>query len=196
VLARLDHYLALLAVWNRTTRLTGERDVGAIVRKHVIDSLAPAAYLSSRGPLADVGSGAGFPGIILACLRPEAPVVLIEARRRRASFLREVVRTLGLPAATVLEGRAEAVRVSAATVIARALRIDVFLPLAARLVAPGGQVLAMQTARADPARVASTGRAAGLVLADVHDYVLPGGERRRLLRFAAGGGFSHPPAVC
>jgi 16S rRNA (guanine527-N7)-methyltransferase len=196
VIARLDQYLALLEVWNRTTRLTGERDVGTIVRKHVIDSLAPAAYLSPRGLLADVGSGAGFPGIILACLHPEAPVVLIEARRRRASFLREVVRTLGLCAATVLEGRAEAVRVSAATVIARALRIDVFLPLAARLVAPGGQVLAMQTARTDPSRIASTARASGLVLADVRDYVLPGGERRRLLRFAAGERFSHPPAVC
>lgn len=184
MLPRLEQYLALLEVWNRTTRLTGERELGTIVRKHLIDSLAPAAHLAARGLLADVGSGAGFPGIVLACLRPEAPVVLIEARRRRASFLREVVRTLGLPAATVLEGRAEAVRVSAATVIARALRIDAFLPLAARLVAPGGQVIAMQTARADLARIASMARAAGLVLAGVHDYVLPGGERRRLVRFA------------
>jgi 16S rRNA (guanine527-N7)-methyltransferase len=185
-LARLDRYLALLTVWNRTTRLTSEREVGALVRKHLIDSLAVAPHLPPDGILADVGSGAGFPGIVLACLRPEMPVVLIEARRRRTSFLREVVRTVPLSAVRVIEQRAEEVRMSAITVVARALRVDVFLPLAACLVAPGGQVLAMQTPRADLRHIADLARAVGLSLAGTHDYVLPGGERRRLVRFTPG----------
>lgn len=184
-LAQLDRFLERLLLWSRTTRLTGERDVRAIVRKHVIDSIAPAPYLPARGLLVDIGSGAGFPGIVLACLRPDLATVLVESRRRRASFLREAARSVPLPLVTVVERRAEELtRRDAAAVVARALRIDAFLPLAARLLAPGGHVLAMQTPRAERAGLEATAVAAGLSLVGVHDYVLPGGERRRLLRFA------------
>src|SRR5258708_4408492 len=106
-IARIDAFLALLGVWNQRVRLTGERDGKTIVRKHVIDSLAVVPHLPTAGDVIDIGSGGGFPGIIVGCLRPDLPLVLIESRRRRASFLNEVVRSVGLHAARVLEMRAE-----------------------------------------------------------------------------------------
>ena len=95
-LERLVRFLDLLAVWNRRIHLTGQRDLASLIRAHAIDSLAPAPHLPSTGLVVDVGSGAGFPGIVLGCLRPDLQFVLIESRRRRASFLREAIRALDL----------------------------------------------------------------------------------------------------
>src|SRR5439155_19986 len=99
----------------------------------------------AAGLVVDVGSGAGLPGLVLACARPDLELRLVEARRRRASFLREAIRTIPLAHARVLEARAEAVADAevigrAAVVIARAVRVDAFLPLAARLGASEGTV--------------------------------------------------------
>src|SRR3989475_6218063 len=104
---RLARFLDLLAVWNRRIHLTGARGLPSLVRNHAVDSLAPAAHMPRTGLVIDVGSGAGFPGIVLACLRPDLEMALIESRRRRASFLREAIRTLPLPAARVFEMRAQ-----------------------------------------------------------------------------------------
>jgi 16S rRNA (guanine527-N7)-methyltransferase len=183
---RIDRYLAVLAAWGRHTRLTGERDEEAIVRKHVVDSLAAAPLLPPAGLVVDVGSGAGFPGLILACTRPDLDVVLVEARRRRVSFLREAAREAGLPLVSALEVRAEelasrpGIASAAALAVARALRLDVFLALARPLVAPGGAIVAMQTPAAIPLARAA-GDAHGLRLKDVHPYTLPAGERRALI---------------
>src|SRR5213078_1316470 len=106
-LDRLARFLDLLAVWNRRIHLTGARGLPSLLRNHAIDSLAPAAHIPKTGLVVDIGSGAGFPGIILACLRPDLQVVLIESRRRRASFLREAIRQARLPCARVVEARAE-----------------------------------------------------------------------------------------
>src|SRR5207249_9597956 len=70
-LERLVRFLDLLAVWNRRIHLTGQRDLSSLIRAHAIDSLAPAPHLPSTGLVVDVGSGAGFPGIVLGCLRSE-----------------------------------------------------------------------------------------------------------------------------
>ena len=184
---RIARFLALLAVWNRRTRLTAETDQEAVIAKHVVDSLAVVPFLPRSGTVVDIGSGAGFPGIIVGSVRPDLRLVLIESRRRRASFLRESVRTIPLPAATVVEIRAEAAAEtalagSARLVVARAVRLDAFLPLAVPLLGPGGKALAMQTPRT--AGLASRISAAcGLRLSQRHDYVLPGGAARTLLTF-------------
>jgi 16S rRNA (guanine527-N7)-methyltransferase len=185
---RLDRFLALLAVWNRRIHLTGERDRKRLIEKHLIDSLAPVAHLPPHGTVVDIGSGAGFPGIILACVRPDLNVALVESRRRPTSFLREVIRTIPLSATRAFESRAEeAVRnpelsCRAAVVIARAIRLDAFLGLAAPLLAPRGQAIAMQTPRT--ARLAASVAAGhGLELARRRDYRLPGGAPRTLLVF-------------
>ena len=185
-LERLDRFLDLLHTWNSRIHLTGDRDRAALVRRHLIDSLVPAAHLAS-GLTVDLGSGAGFPGIILGCVRPDIDLALVESRRRRATFLREVVRTLELPRVRVLEQRAEAVAgeigARAACVTARAIRIDQLLALAAPLLTPDGLVIAMQTPRARK-DAASTAARLGFRPAGVHEYRLPDGEPRCLLLFA------------
>jgi 16S rRNA (guanine527-N7)-methyltransferase len=188
---RLARFLDLLAVWNRRVHLTGERSLSSLVRNHTIDSLAPAPHIPRTGLVVDIGSGAGFPGIVIGCLRPDVEIVLIESRRRRASFLREAIRAIPLRAARALEMRAEEAATDpelagrAAVAIARALRLDVFLALAAPLLAPYGTAIAMQTPRtAGLAR----GRALehGFRLAARRDYGLPGGAARTLLFFDRG----------
>jgi 16S rRNA (guanine527-N7)-methyltransferase len=190
-IGRLDRFLGVLDFWGQRIRLTGERDLDAIIRKHVVDSLAPLARLPPTGLLIDVGSGAGFPGIVLACVRPDQSLVLIESRRRRASFLREVIRSVPLPQARVLEGRAEAATSTAelgcraAAVIARALRPNVLFASATQLLAPQGVVVAMQTPRTAASALAAA-RCHGFALTARHDYALAAGEQRTLLVLARG----------
>jgi len=187
-LSRLARFVDLLALWNRRVHLTGERDPCVLVRKHVLDCLAPVPHLPPAGVVVDVGSGAGLPGLVLGCARPDLDVCLLESRRRPASFLREAVRTIPLPRARVVEERAETVAEpdvvgKARVVIARAVRLETFLAVAARLVGPDGVVIAMQTPGAvAPAAVLAEAR---LRSVGAQDYELPGGERRRLLFFAA-----------
>jgi len=187
-LDRLARFVTVLSVWNQRVRLTAERDPREVIEKHVADSLAPARFLPGEGPLFDIGSGAGFPGIVLSCLRPDLEVVLIDSRRRRTSFLREAIRSIPLPRADAVEMRAERAAADprlagrARLVTGRAVRLDTFLALAAPLVAPEGEVLAMQTPRA--VVPTETAAACGLRLCRRHDYVLPRGARRTLLLFA------------
>jgi 16S rRNA (guanine527-N7)-methyltransferase len=188
---RLARFLDLLEVWNRRIHLTGARGLARLVRDHAIDSLAPAPHIPRTGLVVDVGSGAGFPGIVLACLRPDLEMALIESRRRRASFLREAIRTLPLPAARVFEMRAEEAATDpqlagrAAVAISRALRLDIFLSLAVPLLAPHGTAIAMQTPRtAGLARERAFEH--GFRLAARQDYALPGGTARTLLFFEHG----------
>lgn len=100
-------YLDLLVRWNRVQRLTGLRSSDDIVRQLFLDSLLflpclPAGELA----VADIGAGAGIPGIPLAIVRPEISVTLIESKRKRASFLRAVQRELLVQNLNVIEGRA------------------------------------------------------------------------------------------
>jgi 16S rRNA (guanine527-N7)-methyltransferase len=137
--ARLDRLKSLLLDWNRRINLVAERDEGAIERRHIMDSLQLWPLLPVEGPLADLGSGAGFPGLVLA-LVAERPVHLIESNRRKAAFLIEASRILGLSHVQVHPMRIEAVPLSGmAVVTARALApLSDLLPHAVRLLAPGG----------------------------------------------------------
>jgi 16S rRNA (guanine527-N7)-methyltransferase len=185
---RLARFLALLALWNRRIHLTGERDRKLLIENHLIDSLAVVPHLPEAGPVVDIGSGAGFPGIVLACVRPDLQFFLLESRRRPTSFLREAIRGIPLPGARVVESRAEEaardpeLSARAAVVVARAIRPDVFLAAAAPLLAPGGEAIAMQTPRTvHVAEVAATAHA--LHLARRHDYQLARGRARTILVF-------------
>jgi 16S rRNA (guanine(527)-N(7))-methyltransferase RsmG len=103
---RLVAHYELLLRWNRTLNLTNVRVLSDIIRLHYCESLVLSRVLP-KGTLqvADVGSGAGFPGIPLAIARPECPVHLIESHQRKSVFLREATR--GLRNARVFAGRAE-----------------------------------------------------------------------------------------
>lgn len=187
VLERIDRFLDLLVLWNRRIRLTGDRDRRVLVRKHVVDSLAVVPQLPAEGIVIDIGSGGGFPGIVLGCARPDLALRLVEPRRRPTSFLREAIRTIPLPAARALTIRGEdaaadpALARSAAVVVSRALRLDVLLRIGAPLLAPGGVIVAMQTPSAGENAARAQARRVGLELRGMRDYGLPDGERRRLL---------------
>jgi 16S rRNA (guanine527-N7)-methyltransferase len=111
LLPQLSAYLDLLLKWNARTNLTAIREPEEIVRRHFGESLFAARHLTADTPdLLDLGSGAGFPGLPIALLRPDIRVTLAESQHKKASFLREAVRTLGL-SAEVWADRAEAMPV-------------------------------------------------------------------------------------
>jgi 16S rRNA (guanine527-N7)-methyltransferase len=94
--AQLSLYLDLLLKWNSRTNLTAIRDPDEIVRRHFGESLFAGQHLGACNTLLDFGSGAGFPGLPIALLHPEIKVTLAESQNKKATFLREVVRTLEL----------------------------------------------------------------------------------------------------
>src|SRR5271156_6004855 len=95
---QLSVYLDLLLKWNARTNLTAIRNPEEIVRRHFGESLFAAQHLDPNATtLLDFGSGAGFPGLPIALLHPEVQVTLAESQNKKATFLREVVRTLNLP---------------------------------------------------------------------------------------------------
>ena len=98
LLSQLSLYLDLLIKWNARTNLTAIRDPEEIVRRHFGESLFAAHHLSPKtATLLDFGSGAGFPGLPIALYRPEIAVTLAESQNKKATFLREAIRTLHLP---------------------------------------------------------------------------------------------------
>jgi 16S rRNA (guanine527-N7)-methyltransferase len=104
---KLGDYLDLLVKWNARTNLTSIREPEEIVRRHFGESLFAARHLPKCSTVLDLGSGAGFPGLPVQLLRPENAVTLAESQGKKASFLREVIRTLGLKS-DVWAGRIEA----------------------------------------------------------------------------------------
>jgi 16S rRNA (guanine527-N7)-methyltransferase len=143
---KLIAYLALLAKWNQTYNLTAIRDPITMVSHHLLDSLSVLPHLGG-GRLADVGSGAGLPGIPIAIAEPERLVVLNDASQKRAAFLRQAVIELPLPNAQVHAGRAEAWQPLErfAIVICRAYaEIAELIATCKHLVAPGGVLAAMK----------------------------------------------------
>ncbi|WP_446745263.1 16S rRNA (guanine(527)-N(7))-methyltransferase RsmG [Silvibacterium acidisoli] len=106
MIEQLEAYLDLLIFWNSRQNLTAVRDRAGIIERHIVESIACAQQLTHVQTLLDFGSGAGFPGIPIAVARPEIEVTLAESQNKKATFLREAVRTLQLTA-TVHGGRVE-----------------------------------------------------------------------------------------
>ena len=149
-------YLALLVMWQRSHRLIGSSDEMWIVEHLFLDSLLFLRLLPSTArTLVDLGSGAGMPGVPIKIVRSEVDVTLVESRRRRASFLSAVVRGLQLDQAHVVAGRIES-RMSElegrfdAVVMRCAGDVGELIPLASRLLAPGGLVIASGPPKARP----------------------------------------------
>jgi len=100
-------YAEMLRDQGELRGLIGPREVPRIWERHILNSAAVAQYLPAAGSIADIGSGAGLPGIVLAAMRPEAEVFLVEPMERRTIWLSEVVSELGLSNVQVKRGRAE-----------------------------------------------------------------------------------------
>jgi 16S rRNA (guanine527-N7)-methyltransferase len=178
----LSRYLALLLRWNAAYNLTAIRDPREMVTKHLLDSLAMAPFVADLSSLADLGTGAGLPGIPLAIATPGLQVTLVESNGKKARFMREALRTLGLGNAEVAESRIEALDRPGqfAAITARALAtLPQILALGGPLLAPDGVLLAMKGARPDDEIAALP---AGWVLREIHPLTVPGlGADRHLV---------------
>jgi 16S rRNA (guanine527-N7)-methyltransferase len=105
---QIQHYTNILRTWNEKINLTAIRDPLEILNRHFCECMYAASTVPvGEGRLADVGSGAGFPGLPLKIIRPELDVILIESNIKKATFLAEVIRDLGLADARVLVSRYE-----------------------------------------------------------------------------------------
>lgn len=143
-LIAISTYIDLLAKWNARMNLTAVRDPEEMVRRHFGESLFAARNLVASDcsiTVADVGSGAGFPGIPIKIYAPNVSMTLIEAHGKKATFLREAIRTIKLTNINVFQDRAESWGKTADLVVLRAVeKFDEVLTAAPNLVAPGGRL--------------------------------------------------------
>lgn len=173
--------------------LLGPAEAGRIWERHLLNCAAVAELVPAEGRVADVGSGAGLPGIVLAMMRPQVRFTLVDSQARRVTFLAECVAALGLDNVEVLRARAEelAGRIAADLVTARAVApLAKLAGLCAGLARPGGTVVAVkgsaaaeELARAEPllarmgvtdARVRQVGSARGPAAATVVTFTVTG----------------------
>lgn len=106
--SRLAAYEIAIRKWSRALNLVAAEELNHLPHRHFADSLQLAPFIV-RGRLVDLGSGAGFPGLVIAAARPEIEAILIESDSRKAAFLRTAAREMGLRNVTVLAARIEAV---------------------------------------------------------------------------------------
>lgn len=176
----------LLRQRNPLLRLTGLRDPREVAVKHFLDCALVPSLVSLPSPLMDLGTGAGFPGVVIKVLCPPIQVVLAEERIPKITFLEEVVETLGLEGVEIyphrvtsqFPGRVNGVITRAVEPIATTLRrVQGFL-------APGGLAIFMKGPAVDPEIIqASRLRRSPYVLREDRSYRLPGasGQRRLLV---------------
>jgi 16S rRNA (guanine527-N7)-methyltransferase len=136
---KLAAYGNLLMHWNTRLSLTAIRDEAQVIERHLMEGVFAAEHHPSGSTALDFGSGTGIPGIAIAICRPQLSVTLAESQRRKAAFLQEVVRTLGL-SASVHASRAETLPSGSADAVwMRAVdKSAAMLPAAAALVASNG----------------------------------------------------------
>jgi 16S rRNA (guanine527-N7)-methyltransferase len=156
--AQLARFADLLDLWSPKVNLLSCGSARELIDRHLLDSLAVGPLLPSSGSIVDLGTGAGFPGVPLAVVRADQRFVLVEVRRRRATFLREVRRTLQLTNVEVLEQRAETPPMerqgAAEAVVTRAVwSDDSLLGICSRWLSPTGRIFWM---RSDPLAEAPT----------------------------------------
>ena len=147
--SKLLRLLDELAQWNRAFNLTGIESREAMVATHLLDSLAVSGELAGAR-IADLGTGAGFPGLPLAIANPERRFTLIDATAKKIRFVAHAVRALGLTNVEAVQARAESMAASEPfdTIIARAVApLPKLAVLARALSRPGTRLLAMKGKR-------------------------------------------------
>lgn len=140
---RLALYRDLLLRWNARINLISGETAAEVDQRHIADCAQLEPLLPKDGPIADLGSGAGLPGLVLAILQPGREIHLVESDKRKAAFLVEASAQLKLPKVRVHACRAENAKLSPlAAITARALApLGSLLPYATKFLAPGGVAL-------------------------------------------------------
>lgn len=176
-----------LKKWNlkvNLTALTGDTDIAV---KHILDSLFLASYIHDRERVLDIGSGAGVPAILLKIVKPEVPVVSVDAVAKKINFQRHIGRILGLQKFEAVHSRIENLQKTHAgyfdVITSRAFAsLEQFVSLAEPLLADGGRMIAMKGPAADGEMVAASTvlNLLGLEIRTIYTYTLPfnSGERR------------------
>ena len=174
---QFEEYYSLFIRWNTRINLSAIRDEEGILSRHFVESVACARALPSGiSTLLDFGSGGGLPGIPIALCRPEIAVTLAESQGKKAAFLQEAVRLLGI-SAKVHAQRAELLAARFDCVVLRAVdRMPKAVEAAGRLVACGGWLAVMTTER----ELARLQAAAGAEFSWSGVVLLPSGEERLL----------------
>lgn len=176
--AAMVDYLKQLEAWNDTYNLTAVRRPEDMVVRHLLDSLAALPYLHGD-EIADVGSGAGLPGIPLALARPGKHITLIESNGKKAAFQRHAVRALGVTNVTVVQKRSEEYKPTRGfdTVICRAFAVaGAAVRLAGHLCRPGGRMVLMKGRDPTPEL---QDLPAGFRVAEVAPVTIPGLDAER-----------------
>ncbi|HEY9132201.1 MAG TPA: 16S rRNA (guanine(527)-N(7))-methyltransferase RsmG [Dyella sp.] len=179
VVERLLDYQALLQRWNTAYNLTAVRDPAEMIARHLLDSLAILPYVRGAS-LADLGTGPGLPGLVLAIAAPGRQVLLVDSNGKKVRFLREAIRALKLEGVSAVQSRVEAVEGQFDCVTARAFAsLADMLGWGGHLLAPEGIWLAMKGKRPDEEL---PGVPAGFAVRAIHTLDVPGvdGERHLL----------------
>lgn len=170
---QFESYLSLFLRWNARINLSAVRDEDRILARHFAESIACARALPQVQSLLDFGSGGGLPGIPIALCRPEIRVTLAESQGKKAAFLQEAVRSLGIQA-TVYADRAESIGRTFECVVLRAVdRMSEAVRSAAEIVAEDGWLGLMTTAE----DLADLRTAAGTQFSWPEPVRLPGSEQ-------------------
>jgi 16S rRNA (guanine527-N7)-methyltransferase len=191
--ALLHHHMRLMLEWNRRMNLTRITNPGEIIVRHILDSLIPGQWLPSSGSAVDVGTGAGFPGIPLKILHPNLRMVLVEAQRKKVSFLRVALAGLRMEGTWTVQKRWEDLPgekhagfehgCTLITMRAVKLQAEHITQLAPKILRPGG-VFAWWTSAGEEACIELSGDAlagAGMRFSSRFAYRLPSIEAERVL---------------
>jgi 16S rRNA (guanine527-N7)-methyltransferase len=144
---KLMDYLALMFKWNSVYNLTSLRDPMQMVTHHLLDSLAAVPAFAQAHNVLDVGSGGGLPGIVLAIVRPDMKVSMIDTVHKKTAFLTQVKAELGLSNVTVYTARVEQLQVSDKfdVITSRAFAdLSDFVNWSSHLLADGGRYIALK----------------------------------------------------
>ena len=147
LIKKLEIYLATLKKWNRVYNLTAINEDSEIIVKHFLDSLSVNQYIQNSGRILDVGTGAGFPGLILALFNPEKSFVLVDGVSKKISFLQEMIGKLNLKNVIAVHTKVEQYNVAEQfdIIISRAFAdIKKMTKLTSHLIKDGGKFIAMK----------------------------------------------------
>ncbi|MCL4873623.1 16S rRNA (guanine(527)-N(7))-methyltransferase RsmG [bacterium] len=176
-------YLRELKTWNKRINLTAIEDDREIIIKHFLDSLTPVRFLSGINSALDMGAGAGFPGIPIKIAMPDLQVTLLDSVLKKVSFMRHIIRTLGLKGIEAIHARAEANELktrlagSFDCVISRAFsELAAFSALALPYLKPGGMLLAMKGPAVSD-ELGAMGETSGFTRPEVHEARVPFSSR-------------------